>query len=224
MQDNLTIRDIPRVDRPREKLIKYGPGKLSNEELLAIVLRTGKKGMNVLEVSQNFFKTFSNEKILNLGFNELRYFNGFGEVKACELIASIELGKRLCQNKKNSIFLSPKDVWEELKDIRDNRKESFVIIFLDSRNQEIKREIISTGTLTSSIVHPREVFEPAIKYTCASIMLAHNHPSGISDPSEADIEVTERLVEAGKLLDIQILDHVIVSKTSWFSFKENDLL
>lgn len=128
------------------------------------------------------------------------------------------------QNKKSSLIISPKDVWNELKDIRDNKKEHFVVFYLDSRNQEIKREIISVGSLNANLVHPREVFEPAIRNLAAQIVIAHNHPSGDTDPSEDDLEITKRLVAAGKILGIDILDHVIVSKIGHFSFKDRGLI
>ena len=128
------------------------------------------------------------------------------------------------QDKKSCLILSPKEVWEELKDIRDNKKEHFVIFFLDSRNQEIKREIISVGSLNANLVHPREVFEPAIRYLASHIIIAHNHPSGDTEPSQEDLEITKRLSEVGKILGIEIIDHVIVAKDKFLSFKEQKLL
>ena len=120
--------------------------------------------------------------------------------------------------------MSPKDVWHEMRDVRDNKREHFVVFYLDTRNQIIKREVISVGTLNASLIHPREVFEPAIRYSTAQIIIAHNHPSGITDPSEIDKEVTKRLVEAGKLLGIEVLDHIIVSKNSYNSLKDIGIL
>jgi DNA repair protein RadC len=115
--------------------------------------------------------------------------------------------------------MSPQEVWKSLTDIRDNKKEHFVVFYLDSRNKEIAREVISVGTLSDSLVHPREVFEPAIKHSTAQIILAHNHPSGDPAPSPEDIEITHRIVEAGKILGIEVLDHVIVTKDSFMSLK-----
>ncbi len=141
-----------------------------------------------------------------------------GSAKVCEIVACFELGRRLLQNKQASLILSPKDVWDELKDIRDNKKEHFVIFFLDTRNQEIKREIISVGSLNANLVHPREVFEPAVRNLAAQIIIAHNHPSGNSEPSKEDLEITQKLVESGKILGIEIIDHIIVSQNKYFSF------
>jgi DNA repair protein RadC len=223
---NLTIRDLPRVERPREKLLKYGAGHLSATELLAILLGTGKKGESVLFLAARLLKVVPFEKFSSLTPNDLRAISGIGPAKTCELLAAIELGKRLFQNKKVAIsqLLKPQDVSESLKDIRQSKKEHFVVFFLDSRNQQIHREVISVGTINASLVHPREVFEPAIQHLSVQVILAHNHPSGDLEPSEDDLAVNKRLVEAGKLLGIEVLDHIIVTKDSFSSFKEQGLL
>jgi len=219
-----TIKDMPKVERPREKLMKYGPEKLSNSELLAVLLRSGTKEENAIELANKILKRFSASELPNLTYNDLKDYPGLGPAKACEIIACFELGKRLLKGKKTEIYLTPKEVWEELRDLRDNKKEHFVIFYLDSRNQEIKREIISVGTLNANLVHPREVFEPAIRNLAAQIILAHNHPSGDPEPSEDDLEITKRLLEAGKILGIEVIDHVIVTKTGFISFKEKKLI
>ncbi|MBI2120601.1 MAG: DNA repair protein RadC [Parcubacteria group bacterium] len=218
-----TIKELPRLDRPREKLMQYGPEKLSDAELLAILLRSGPKGQNVVELSKNIFRKWGND-IANATFDDMRKVFGLGDAKACEIIACFELGKRVLKDKKAELFRSPRDVWEALKDIRDNKKEHFVVFFLDVRYQEIKRETISIGTLTESLVHPREVFEPAIRHSAAQILIAHNHPSGNPEPSEEDREVTRRFVAAGKLLGIDVIDHVIVTPMSFLSFKDQNIL
>lgn len=216
----MKIKDLPKIERPREKLEKYGPEKLSSGELLAVLLRTGSKGMNVVEMADKILKKFKKDGLDNASFPDLKNTFGLGSAKACEIVACFELGRRFLQNKKSRIYLSPEDVWQEMKDIRDNKKEHFVVFFLDSRNQEIKREIISIGSLNASLVHPREVFEPAVKNLAAQIILAHNHPSGNIEPSKDDLELTERLVEAGKILGIEIIDHIIVAKNNFVSLKE----
>ncbi|MDP3732980.1 MAG: DNA repair protein RadC [Candidatus Daviesbacteria bacterium] len=220
----MKIKDLPRVDRPREKLIKYGPGKLSNSELLAILLGTGIKGINVVELSNKILKKFTGNNLAKADVKELKNITGLGEAKACEIVACFELGKRLLKEKKAELILSPEDVWEQLKDIRNHKKEHFVVFYLDTRNQEICREIISIGTLNESLVHPREVFEPAIRNSAAQIIIAHNHPSGNPDPSEEDIKITAKLVEAGKLLGIELFDHIIVTKEDFFSMSKENLL
>ncbi len=223
---NLTIRDLPRIERPREKLLKYGAGRLSPVELLAILLGTGRKGESVLLVAKKLLKIISFEKFSCITPDEFRNISGIGPAKTCELLASIELGRRLFQNKKVVIsqLLSPKDVFDSLKDISTSKKEHFIVFFLDSRNQQIHREIISIGTINASLVHPREVFEPAVKHLSVQVILAHNHPSGELQPSDEDLLVSKRLVEAGKLLGIDVLDHVIVTKDNFFSLKEGGLL
>ena len=223
MRRHLRIKDLPSIDRPREKLEKYGPERLSSSELLAILLRTGSAGVNVVELSNKILKKFSGDGLIKATVKDLKSTFGLGTAKACEIIACFELGRRLLQNKKSLLILSPQDVWEELKDIRDNKKEHFVVFYLDSRNQEIQREIVSIGTLNESLVHPREVFEPAIRNSAAQIIIAHNHPSGNSDPSEEDMKITAKLVEAGKLLGIELFDHIIVTKENFLSMNKEKL-
>lgn len=220
----MPIKNIHKIEQPREKLEKYGAGKLSNAELFAILLRTGPKGSGVLELSKKIFKQFSGNKLAFASYNELRGIHGLGPAKACEIVACFELGRRLLKDKKSFLILSPREVWEALKDIRESKKEHFVVFFLDTQNQEIKRELISIGTLNSSLIHPREVFEPAIKHLASHIILAHNHPSGSLEPSNEDLSVTKRLTDAGRLLGIEVLDHVIVTKNTYSGFKEKNLL
>ncbi len=219
-----TIKDLPKIERPREKLINYGPERLSNSELLAIILRSGKKGENVIDLANKILKKYRTENLPNLAYQELKEFSGLGPAKACEIIACFELGKRLLKGKNTTLLMSPKEVWQELKDLRDHKKEHFVIFYLDSRNQEIKREIISVGSLNANLVHPREVFEPAVKNLTAQVILAHNHPSGDTEPSEDDLEINRRLVEAGKILGIEVIDHIIVCKSGYLSLKEKGLI
>ncbi|MDD4902150.1 MAG: DNA repair protein RadC [Patescibacteria group bacterium] len=218
------IKDLLKVDRPREKLEAYGPERLSNSELLAILLRTGGNGINAVELAEKILRKFSGAGLTKATFEELKNTFGLGSAKACEIVACFELGRRLLQNKQSALLLAPNDVWDELKDIRDNKKEHFVIFFLDARNQEIKREIISVGSLDANLVHPREVFEPAVRHLAAQIIIAHNHPSGDPSPSPEDVNITKQLVDAGKILGIEISDHVIVCKTIFFSFKEHKLI
>jgi DNA repair protein RadC len=218
------MKNIPKIDRPREKLIQYGPEKLSNSELLALLLRSGNKDINAIELAEKILKKFGAKKLPNLIFKDLNEISGLGPAKACEIIACFELGKRLLKDKKAQIYLTPKEIWEELRDLRNHKKEHFVIFYLDSRNQEIKREIISIGSLNANLVHPREVFEPAVRNLAAQIILAHNHPSGDPTPSEDDLEITKRLIEAGKILGIEVIDHIIVTKNNFYSFKEKDLI
>ncbi len=220
----MKMNEVPPIERPREKLIHYGPEKLSLTELLAILLRSGKKGENVVELANKIIKKYGRDKLPHLTFHDLQGYNGLGPAKACEIVACFELGKRLLKDKKAELYLKPEDVFGQLKDIRDNKKEHFMILYLDTRNQEIKKETISIGSLNASLVHPREVFEPAVRNTAAQIIIAHNHPSGDTNPSTEDIHISRRLVEAGKIMGIEVIDHVIVAKDNYFSFKEKGLL
>ncbi len=224
MASDQKIKDLPKIERPREKLIQYGPERLSNSELLALILRSGKKGENVIDLANKVLKKYKAENLPHLTYKELENFSGLGPAKTCEIIACFELGKRLLKGKIAGLYLKPEDVWKELKDIRDHKKEHFVIFYLDSRNQEIKREVISVGSLNANLVHPREVFEPAVKNLAAHVIVAHNHPSGDSEPSEDDLTINKRLVEAGKILGIEVVDHIIVSRNGLFSFKEKGLI
>ena len=216
MRRHLRIKDLPITDRPREKLIKYGPDRLSSAELLAIILRTGDRKDNALSLAKKIAKKFG-DNLPSTTYAELKSFS-VGDTKACEIISCFELGRRFLNNKQSSILLSPKSVWEELVDIRDKKKEHFIVFFLDTRNQKIKQDIVSIGTLNTNIVHPREVFEPAVRHLASQIIVAHNHPSGDVRPSKEDEKITRQLVDAGKLLDIPVLDHIIVSEKEYYSF------
>jgi DNA repair protein RadC len=226
MADNrkLMIRDLARVERPREKLIHYGPARLSNKELLAIILRTGGRNENALDLAGRVIRNCKSENLAAASYAEIRKISGIGPAKACEILACFELGRRLLKGKVSNLFLKPEDVWKELKDIRGLKKEHFIVFYLDSRNQEIKREIVSVGSLNASLVHPREVFEPAVRVHAAQVILAHNHPSGNPEPSRDDLEINRRLVEAGKIMGIEVIDHIIVTAAGYLSFKEKNLI
>lgn len=220
----MRIKDLSKIERPREKLIKHGVNKLTDAELLAIVLGSGTRGENVIELSKKVLKTINRDKLDQINLKDLATIRGMGLIKACQIVACIELGKRILKGKKAVFVMSPKEIFRELKDIRNNKKEYFVIFYLDVRNQIIRKEIISIGTLNASIVHPREVFEPAVRNLAAQIILSHNHPSGDPQPSSEDLELTKKLVESGRLLGIEIIDHVVVCEDEYFSMKENKMI
>jgi DNA repair protein RadC len=218
----MKIKDLPKIDLPREKLQKYGVNKLTDFELLAILLGSGIKGLNVLQLSKKVLQIISKIGKDKIAFDDLLKIKGLGRAKASQILAIIELSRRLDVDK--SEVLSPEDIWKLCADIRDSKKEHFVAFYLDTQNRLIERQIISVGTLNSSLVHPREVFEPAIRLSAASIIIAHNHPSGKLDPSEEDLTITKKLIEAGKILGIEIIDHVIVSRNLYSSFKKGGFL
>ncbi len=219
----MKIKDLPKYERPQEKLMRYGCDRLTDTELLAIIIGSGTRKQNALRLAQKIVGNYSREEG-RIHYHALKIHHGIGNAKACRIVACFELGKRLFRNKKTSLVLSPEDVWKELVDIRARSKEHFIIFYLDVRNQIIRKEIVSIGTLNMSVVHPREVFENAIRHSCAQIVISHNHPSGDPNPSDEDTELTHRLLEAGKILGIEIIDHVIVAKESYYSFQEHGIL
>ena len=220
------IKDLPKHKRPREKLIEKGTENLRDSELMAILLRTGTKGKNVLKVSREVLRKNPTKKLLALNFADLAKIKGIGRGKACLLLAAFELTKRALEVEDNNLptIVSAKDVVAQLQELRTMKKEHFVALYLNARNQLIHKETVSVGTLNASLIHPREVFKSAIDQLAASVILAHNHPSGSAEPSEDDLEVTKRLKEAGKILGVEVLDHVIVTKNAYSSLKEKQLI
>ena len=199
---------------------------MKDSELLAILLRTGKAGKNVIEIASQILSKYSKKRLLQMTYDDLSKISGIDSAKATTLLAAFELSKRALEvNDTNlPVINNAKDAVAQLSDMRDLKKEHFMALYLNAKNQLVHKETISMGTLNANLVHPREVFEPALKYSAAQIIAAHNHPSGDPKPSEDDLEVTKRLTEAGKMMGIEIMDHVIVSKNSHFSFKEEKLL
>jgi len=220
----MRIKDFLPMNQPQEKLLRYGVEKLATYELLSVILGSGTKELNAVELSKKILKELKDEEFENISLADLLEFRGIGITKACRVIAAFELGKRLVNHKQTSFIMKPKDVWNELADIRESKKEHFILFYLDVKNQIIKKEIISIGILNASLVHPREVFEPAIKHLAGQIIISHNHPSGDCMPSEEDFELTKRLVKAGEILGIEVIDHVIISSHRYYSFKEHTLL
>jgi len=218
----MKIKNLPLNDRPREKIIHYGVNRLSDEELLAVILATGNRKYDVLKLAEKIIQLIKINKSLTL--TDLIQIKYLGQVKIVQILAFLELGKRLFGSKQSKIIMTPREVWQELREIRESKKEHFVIFYLDIKNQVIKKEIISIGNLNASIVHPREVFEKAVISATAQIIIAHNHPSGDCRPSELDVKTTQRLIKAGEILDIEIIDHVIVSKNKWLSMKKEKLI
>ena len=215
------IKELPSCERPREKLAKGGPEKLSLEELIAVILGSGTAKKNVRELAQKtaFLITGKREE---LAFQDL--CGVLGPVKASQIFACLEIGKRIYLGKKDRMVFTPLDVWKLLGEFHDRKKEFFILIYLDTKNQAIRKEVISIGTLNASLIHPREVFEPAIRNYACQVVIAHNHPSGNLEPSAEDVELTDRLGKAGELLGIPVADHLIFSGSGYFSFKEKGLI
>ena len=221
-----TIKELPEFERPREKLIKKGVKALKKEELIAILLRSGLKGKNALEVANDILLKYGDKKLLSASYEELRNMRGIGPTKAVQILAAIELGSRLFKEKsEKEIYInSAEDAIKELVHIKENKKENFIVLYLDARNKLIYKETVSIGSLNANLVHPREVFEPAVRHLAAQIVLAHNHPSGDPEPSEDYLLLTKKLVESGKILGIEIFDHIIIVKDDFFSFKNKGII
>ncbi|MCH4886651.1 JAB domain-containing protein [Acidaminobacter sp. JC074] len=207
----------------------YGPSSLSDAELLAIVLQSGFKDESALVLGQKVASFFESglQGLSSVTVEELTSIKGIGLAKACQVSAAIELGKRVCKSQKKLIgqVKSPKMVADYfLVELKHENKEKFIVVFLNTKNIITSYEVISVGSLSASIVHPREVFNRAIKRSAASIILVHNHPSGKIDPSKEDHQITERLCKVAEIIGIKILDHLIVSGENYYSFKEMDLI
>jgi DNA repair protein RadC len=223
-----TVRDLPRQERPRERLQKFGPEALSAQELLALVIGRGIPKKSVMNIAQELLAKFGNIKAISQAtIEELSQIKGIGLAKAAQIKASFELGKRedLEPELKNFDIKNPESVVKAIRaTIRDKAKEHFKLILLNPRNKIIGISTISVGTLNASLVHPREVFKDAIMHSAASVVLAHNHPSGDPEPSEDDLKITKKLVESGKILGIEVIDHIIVARNGFKSFKEEGLI
>jgi DNA repair protein RadC len=222
----MKLKNLPRIERPREKLIAKGPANLKDEELLAILLGTGIEGKNVIEVAKQILNKYSKKRLLKLTYNDLSKIEGIGPAKACTILAAQELIKRALKIGEATlpIIRSTKDVIAQAVYMRDKTREHLMVIFLNARNEMIYKKPMFIGTLNANLVHPREIFQEALKQNAASVILVHNHPSGDPDPSEDDLTITKRIVEAGKIMGIDILDHVIITRNKVFSFKEKKLL
>lgn len=220
----LMIRDYPEEERPRERLVKEGPETLSNQELLAIILRTGTKQESVLQLSYRIIQYFEGLRLLkDASIEELTSLNGVGTAKAVQLIAAMELGRRVSrlQLEERYTIRSPEDGANYvMEDMRFLSQEHFVCLYLNTKNQVLHRQTVFVGSLNASIVHPREVFREAFRRSAASLICFHNHPSGDPTPSREDIEVTKRLAECGKMLGIDMLDHIIIGDQKFISLKE----
>jgi DNA repair protein RadC len=230
----LTVHDIPKEERPRERLKHYGASSLSSHELIAIILGSGMQGESVLTLSQRLISHFGSlNKVFNASMEDLLKIKGLGPAKASQLLACFEIARRTTseasldeKEKLNSKpIISPDEIVAQFRSkITDFNKEQFLVASFDTRQKVIGIDNVSTGTVNASLVHPRETFSSAIKRIAASVIVAHNHPSGDIEPSEEDIKITKRLTEAGKIIGIELLDHIIVTRTNYFSFKEKGMI
>lgn len=227
MSKSFTIHDLPKDERPRERLVKFGEQALSAQELLQLILGRGVAGESVAITAQKLLAQFGSlQKLAEASIEELSSVKGIGLAKASQIKAIFEISRRISTQVpayKSKELTDQEKVYRLIKSkLKDYHKEHFYIIALNSRNYSIAE--VSVGSLNASIVHPREVFAEAIKNKAASVVFAHNHPSGDPEPSEDDLEITKRLVESGKILGIEVADHIIVAKDGFFSFKNKGII
>jgi DNA repair protein RadC len=222
-----TIKQLPPELRPRERLLEAGPSALSDGELLGLLVGIGNREKTAVELAGEVISEAGGlHGLYEVSVHELIRVNGIGEAKACIILAAVELGRRIGQvrNPGRPVISSPADVERLLRGrIANLDRENFVVVLLNTKNEVIETSTVSVGTLGASLVHPREVFKPAVRASAASLVLAHNHPSGKVEPSREDREVTRRLGEAAGILGIEVLDHVIVGD-GYFSMKEHGML
>ena len=229
MDNYLRMLDIPENERPKEKLLRYGAESLSNPELLAIVLRTGTKGENVLNLSQKIIAELNGlNGILNASVKEMTKIKGVKEAKASQILAIAELFRRFNTYKSFNEFkriTSPREVANMLYgEMGASNQEVLKLIILNTKNEVIKIKDVFKGSLNSSLVHPREIFNEAIRSSAASIIICHNHPSGDPTPSSEDIKVTTRINESGEIIGIKLIDHIIIGRNNYVSLKEKGIL
>ena len=218
----MKILDLPAQNRPRERFLKHGAEALSDAELFAILLRTGSKGENVIDMSNRLIAEYGLDKLFECSLRELQKIKGIGPSKAMQLLAMAELGKRHSQAQKPIKKITcAKDVFDLFHDrLKDEKQEHFIVLMLNNMNYLVEEKLISKGTLDKTLIHPREIFRYAIKNAVSKIILMHNHPDGNSMPSVNDLEITEELVKAGDLMGIKVLDHIIIGKNEKWSWKE----
>lgn len=228
MSKTLRITDLPENERPRERLLRYGAESISNVELLSIILRTGTFDENIISLSTRVLKNLGGlNGLLNSNIEELTQIKGIGKAKAAQILALAEISKRFKSFRSGNQYKinNPQDVSNLImEDLRYLKKEHLKVIMLNAKNYVISIKDVSIGSLTMSIVHPREVFLEAIKKSSASIIVCHNHPSGIPAVSDEDIKTTLRLKECGKILGIELLDHIIIGDGIYLSMKEKRIL
>lgn len=218
---------IPQSSQPRERLLEYGPQALSDQELLAILLRTGTAQMNVMELAGRVLSVFPSLFDLKLASrDELQQISGVGQVKALELLAMIELGGRIqkaLQPKIGKVRTSVDLAFTLMEDMKDYQQEHLVCLYLNTKNEIVKKETLFIGSLNQSVAHPREIFRGAVRVAAARLIICHNHPSGNPTPSENDLLFTRRMKECGELMGIEVLDHLIIGHQSYVSLREEGL-
>jgi DNA repair protein RadC len=224
----LSIKEWPLEDRPRERLVRLGAGALSTVELLTILIGSGNRALPADQIARRLTAAYPNlRQLAGRCVEDLLRLEGIGTATAARLAAALELGRRLQRERRERqpTLSSPRAVWRHLAlELRDRERERFLALCLNTRNELVREYVVSVGSLNASIVHPREVFKPALACSAAGLVIAHNHPSGDPAPSREDRDVTRAISEAGRVLDIPLHDHVIIGADSYFSFKDSGLL
>jgi len=218
------IKELPISERPRERLKEVGVNNLTDKELISIILKTGTKDKNVNELSLDILNKYNLLDLKDISLNDLTSIKGIGEVKAIELLASIELGKRIFLKETNKLkkLENAKKIWEDSKYLFNNLKQEYFYCYYFNNKQElIKRKLIFMGTINTSVTHTREIFKEAYLLSASSIVCLHNHPSGDTTPSNEDIIFTRALMKTGNIQKIPVIDHIIVGENTYFSFYEN---
>ncbi|MDN5275031.1 MAG: replication and repair protein RadC [Candidatus Saccharibacteria bacterium] len=221
----LRVRDLPLEDKPREKLLSTGPSNLTHVELMAVLLGVGTRKEEVMTMASRILREYGERAIMNeRNPQRLAESLDIPLAKACQIVACFELGRRSYQDRagKPLFVRNATQAFEHLRSMGNLQKEQLRGLYVNSRYQVIHEEIISIGSLTANIVHPREVFQPALEYNAVAVIIAHNHPSGTLEPSEGDIEATQQLVAAGKVLGIELLDHLVITKDAFISIVERN--
>lgn len=224
LEKNLAVLEMAVEIRPRERLMKYGEEALATHELLAILLRTGTKNYNVIQLAMLLISQFETlYEFKSASYQDLMKVPGIGQVKAVEIKAAIEFGSRVSSSVqvKYGTFQSTEQAGHYImQTLKDKQQEHVLVCYLNTKNQVIKNKVIFIGGLNMSVAHPREIFREAVRYSAARIIVGHNHPSGNPEPSTADIRFTERLIEAGLIIGIEVLDHIVVGNETYISLKE----
>lgn len=217
------MKDLPKSARPRERMEARGGQNLSDTELLAILLGSGRPKKNVLELARSLLKHYPLSKLPHISLDQLTTISGIGKSKATRVMAALELGKRLFAplSLNQTIIQKTEDILKEIKEIADKKQEYIMVLYLDARNQLVQKEIVSVGNLNSNLITPREIFATALKTPCAKVVLAHNHPSQDPTPSKEDIIFTKRVQAAGEILGIALMNHIIICQNSYFSFSKS---
>jgi len=220
----MKILEMEKNSRPRERLQEFGVESLSDAELLAIILRTGTRAENVIDMSNRLIALYGIDELFNCTISELEKIKGIGKGKAMQLLAVSELGKRIrLKEKRKEKIKTAKDVFCLFEEkLKYEKQEFFYVILLNTKNNILSIQKISQGILDASIIHPREIFKPAIRNSASRIILIHNHPSGDPTPSEEDLDITKKLKESGELIGIEVLDHVIIGDGRYWSWVEED--